>query len=382
MSNAAPASDPDDLMAQTPLEARFWTVRRIAGLLGVILLIGGLIRFSDLTAYLIVSIALSFIGRPLMRLCDRIRIGSRSVGPTIGAVLTLTLLFAALGLLVSLFAPLISAEAGALAGLDFEGTARQLESLLAEWMPVLEAQGVNPTAWIDTAQLGTALSSTLGPDGLGGALSGLFSAAGNLVVALFSVAFMTFFFLKDRRLFPTILEALTPDRHMARMQSVVENSTELLTRYFIGLAAQVAIITTVITSGLLILGVPNAFLIGFLAGLLNLIPYVGPLIGAGIGLVIILTTHLQSPDLGGLLGKAGLVFFLAQVVDNLFTQPVIFAGSVKAHPLEIFLLISIAGSLAGITGMILAIPAYSLLRVVAKEFLGGFKVVRSLTEDL
>ena len=143
-----------------------------------------------------------------------------------------------------------------------------------------------------------------------------------------------------------------------------------------------AIITTVITSGLLILGVPNAFLIGFLAGLLNLIPYVGPLIGAGIGLVIILTTHLQSPDLGGLLGKAGLVFFLAQVVDNLFTQPVIFAGSVKAHPLEIFLLISIAGSLAGITGMMLAIPAYSLLRVVAKEFLGGFKVVRSLTEDL
>ena len=211
MSNAAPASDPDDLMAQTPLEARFWTVRRIAGLLGVILLIGGLIRFSDLTAYLIVSIALSFIGRPLMRLCDRIQIGNRSIGSTIGAVLTLSLLFAALGLLVSLFAPLISAEAGALAGLDFEGTARQLESLLAEWMPVLEAQGVNPTAWIDTAQLGTALSSTLGPDGLGGALSGLFSAAGSLVVALFSVAFMTFFFLKDRHLFPAILEALTPD---------------------------------------------------------------------------------------------------------------------------------------------------------------------------
>ena len=196
MPNSASASDPDDLMGQTPLEARFWTVRRIAGFLGVILLIGGLIRFSDLTANLIVSIALSFIGRPLMRLCDRIQIGNRSIGPTIGAVLTLTLLFAALGLLISLFAPLISAEAGALAGLDFEGTARQLESVLAEWLPVLEAQGVNPTAWIDTAQLGTALSSTLGPDGLGGALSGLFSAAGSLVVALFSIAFMTFFFLR------------------------------------------------------------------------------------------------------------------------------------------------------------------------------------------
>ena len=371
-----------DLMSLTPLEARFWTVRRIAGLLGVALLIGGLIRFSDLTAYLIISIALSFIGRPLVQFCDRIRIAGLTIGSTIGAILTLTVLFAALGLLVSLFAPLISAEAGALAGLDFEGTARQFEILLAEWLPVLQAQGVDPTAWIDTASLGSALSTALGQDGLGGALSGLFSAAGNLVVALFSIAFMTFFFLKDRHLFPSILNALTPDRHMDRMQSVIDNSTRLLTRYFLGLVAQVAIITTVITSGLLILGVPNAFLIGFLAGLLNLIPYVGPLIGAGLGLGIILTTNLQAPELFGLLGKAALVFLLAQAVDNLFTQPVIFAGSVKAHPLEIFLLISIAGSLAGITGMMLAIPAYSLLRVVAKEFLGGFKVVQSLTDDL
>ena len=382
MSDTSPAPDSGDLMSMTPLEARFWTVRRLAGLLGVALLIGGLIRFSDLTAYLIISIALSFIGRPLVGLCDRIRIAGRPIGSTIGAILTLVVLFTALSLLVSLFAPLISAEASALAGLDFQGTARELEVLLVEWLPLLEAQGVDPTAWIDTASLGSALSAALGENGLGGALSSLFSVAGNLVVALFSIAFMTFFFLKDRHLFPSILHALTPDRHMERMQSVLDNSTALLTRYFIGLAAQVAIITTVITSGLLILGVPNAFLIGFLAGLLNLIPYVGPLVGAGLGLGIILTTHLQAPELGSLLGKAGIVFLLAQVVDNLFTQPVIFAGSVKAHPLEIFLLISIAGSLAGITGMMLAIPAYSLLRVVAKEFLGGFKVVQSLTDDL
>ena len=237
-------------------------------------------------------------------------------------------------------------------------------------------------AWLDTATLGNALSTALGPDGLGGILGGLFSVAGNLVVALFSISFMTFFFLKDRQLFPSILQALTPDRHMARVERILDNSTELLTRYFIGLAAQVAIITTIITGGLSILGVPNAFLIGFLAGLLNLIPYVGPLLGAGLGLGIILTTHLQDPELGGLIGKAALVFLSGQLVDNFFTQPVIFAGSVKAHPLEIFVLISIAGSLAGITGMMLAIPAYSLIRVVAKEFLSGFKVIQALTDEL
>jgi predicted PurR-regulated permease PerM len=272
-------------------------------------------------------------------------------------------------------------EAQALTSLDFQGIAEELEREFASFAPLM-GEAVNPLTWLDTATLGKGLSSVLGPSGIGGILGSAFSALGSLIIATFSIAFMTFFFLKDRNLFPNIIQALTPVHYTDRMDRIMQNSTQLLTRYFIGLAAQVAIITTVITSGLLILGVPNAFLIGFLAGLLNLIPYVGPLIGAGLGLSIILTTHLVHPDLWSLVGKAGAVFLLAQLVDNLFTQPIIFAGSVKAHPLEIFLLISIAGSLAGITGMMLAIPAYSLLRVVAKEFLSGFKVIQSLTEGL
>lgn len=375
-------SQDQDILSLRPFEAEFWTLRRIAGALGIALLIGALLRFSDLTAYLILSIALSFIGRPLVQWCDRTRIAGRPIGSTVGAILALVLMALAFGLLVSLFAPLVSAEAKVLAGLDFEGIARDLRRLAHDVLPLLVSAGEDPLAWLDTATLGNALSTALGPDGLGGILGGLFSVAGNLVVALFSISFMTFFFLKDRQLFPSILHALTPDRHMERVERILDNSTELLTRYFIGLAAQVAIITTIITGGLSILGVPNAFLIGFLAGLLNLIPYVGPLLGAGLGLGIILTTHLQDPELGGLIGKAALVFLSGQLVDNFFTQPVIFAGSVKAHPLEIFVLISIAGSLAGITGMMLAIPAYSLIRVVAKEFLSGFKVIQALTDEL
>lgn len=375
-------SQDQDILSLRPFEAEFWTLRRIAGALGIALLIGALLRFSDLTAYLILSIALSFIGRPLVQWCDRTRIAGRPIGSTVGAILALVLMALAFGLLVSLFAPLVSAEAKVLAGLDFEGIARDLRRLAHDVLPLLVSAGEDPLAWLDTATLGNALSTALGPDGLGGILGGLFSVAGNLVVALFSISFMTFFFLKDRQLFPSILQALTPDRHMERVERILDNSTELLTRYFIGLAAQVAIITTIITGGLSILGVPNAFLIGFLAGLLNLIPYVGPLLGAGLGLGIILTTHLQDPELGGLIGKAALVFLSGQLVDNFFTQPVIFAGSVKAHPLEIFVLISIAGSLAGITGMMLAIPAYSLIRVMAKEFLSGFKVIQALTDEL
>jgi predicted PurR-regulated permease PerM len=368
--------------ARHPLKADFWTLRRIAGAAGLAILIGGLVRFSDLTAYLIISIALSFMGRPLVKLVDRISIAGRSPGPAMGAMVALASLFGGFALLINLFIPLVAAEAQVLAALDFERIAERLQEQLAGIEPLLIDAGTDPMMWVDSTTLGKGLASVLGPSGIGGAVGSAFSALGNLVVALFSIAFMTFFFLKDRELFPSIIQALTPDEYTHRIQRILKNSTALLTRYFIGLAAQVAIITTVITGGLLILGVPNAFLIGFLAGLLNLIPYVGPLIGAGLGLGIILTTHLQYPEIWGLLGKAGAVFLLAQLVDNLFTQPVIFAGSVKAHPLEIFLLISVAGSLAGITGMMLAIPAYSLLRVVAKEFLSDFKVIQSLTDQL
>jgi len=375
-------SQDQDILSLRPLEAKFWNLRRISGAVGVALLLGALFRFSDLTAYLILSIGLSFIGRPLVQWCDNTRIAGRTIGSTVGAVVALTLMFTGFSLLVSLFAPLVSAEADVLSAIDFEGTARDLRQLGNDILPMLAGPGEDPLAWLDIASLSQALSSALGPNGLGGVLGGVFSLAGNLVVALFSISFMTFFFLKDRQLFPGILRALTPDRHVPRMERVLANSTQLLTRYFIGLAAQVAIITTVITGGLWLLDVPHAFLIGFLAGLLNLIPYVGPLLGAGLGLGLILTTHLQTPELGGLMGKAALIFLAAQLVDNFFTQPVIFAGSVKAHPLEIFLLISIAGSLAGISGMMLAIPACAVIRVVAKEFLSGFKVIQALPDEL
>lgn len=377
-----PSDALDPSRPQHPLKAEFWTTRRMAGVLGMGLLLWGLVRFSDLTAYLIISIALSFMGRPLVQGVDRIRIGRWKPGAGLGALVALVTLFAGFGLLINLFIPLVAAEAQVLASLDFQRIAKGLQDELALFAPLLLPVEADPFQWLDPSTLGKGLSSILGPSGIGGILGSAFSALGGLVVATFSIAFMTFFFLKDRQLFPSILQALTPDRYSDRIERVLANSTSLLTRYFIGLLAQVAIITTIITGGLLILGVPNAFLIGFLAGLLNLIPYVGPLIGAALGLGIILTTHLQHAEIWGLLGKAGIVFLLAQVVDNLFTQPVIFAGSVKAHPLEIFLLISIAGSVAGVTGMMLAIPAYSVLRVVAKEFLSGFKVIQSLTDDL
>jgi len=76
------------------------------------------------------------------------------------------------------------------------------------------------------------------------------------------------------------------------------------------------------------------------------------------------------------------VFAGANLIDNLVLQPLIYSNSVKAHPVEIYLVILIAGSLAGITGMVLAIPFYTVLRIIAKEFFSQFKIVQRLTRNI
>jgi len=128
----------------------------------------------------------------------------------------------------------------------------------------------------------------------------------------------------------------------------------------------------------------QALLIGLTAAILNIIPYLGPLIGSGLGILMGLAFHI---DLGivnllPLAGYMALVFMAVQMVDNFIFQPFIFSSSVNAHPLEIFLVIMMAGSIGGVTGMIAAIPAYTILRVFAKEFFNNFRLVKKLTEKI
>ncbi|MCK5078742.1 MAG: AI-2E family transporter, partial [Bacteroidales bacterium] len=110
-----------------------------------------------------------------------------------------------------------------------------------------------------------------------------------------------------------------------------------------------------------------------------------PIIGATMGVLLAVTTTLSMGFYDSVLITAIVVivvFSAANLIDNIILQPIIYSTSVKAHPVEIFLVIIMAGSLAGIPGMILAIPGYTVLRIVAREFLGKFRLVRKLTQNM
>ena len=119
--------------------------------------------------------------------------------------------------------------------------------------------------------------------------------------------------------------------------------------------------------------------------MLNLIPYIGPLIAAILMIVLSMTSNITADFSTVILPKSIYVligFVIGQLIDNFLSQPFIFSNSVKSHPLEIFIVILLAGLLFGTTGLIFAIPMYTALKVIFKEFFAQYEIVQSLTKDL
>ena len=121
---------------------------------------------------------------------------------------------------------------------------------------------------------------------------------------------------------------------------------------------------------------------GLILGILNVIPYVGPWLGFFIAIIMGVASHinLDFPTVVvPLIYYMIIVEAITHLIDNVVFQPIIFSNSVKAHPLEIFIVVLAAGFAAGIPGMILGIPAYTVLRVFAREFFYNFKAVQKIT---
>lgn len=359
------------------------SLRNWIGLLGFLALAIGLWKFKGLVGLLLISVAISFIGRPLVLMLSRIKLRGKPFPTAASAALTMVILFGTATGVVRLFAPLVNEQAQALQQVNVA----QIEAAAGAGMDWLDhnlgAFNFSGDERSNSAFVIEQIQTSLRFEALGESISGLLASLGSLLFGLFSIVFMTFFFLKDGALFKNMIEAITPDELMPKVQSIMERTSQLLTRYFGGLVIQVSIITAIVTAGLQLIGAEHAFLIGFLAGLCNLVPYLGPLAGTAFGVALVTLSsngvlEASSTMLWATLG----VFALAQLVDNFFTQPVVFANRVHAHPLEIFIVISIAGTAAGVLGMILAVPAYTLFRIVAQELFSGFKVIDRLTQNL
>lgn len=361
-------------------------ILKYTGYILVLLLIGFLIyKFYYILGWLLMAAILSFIGEPMVRYFDRIHFGKLRIPHWTSTLMALFIIVIFIFGLLAIFVPLIVSQANAISKIDFTQLGEEMQKPMGWLENQLRSSGTIAEDQNFYDYLSDKLSSALSLETIGSLVGGFINVAGDILLGLFAIIFIAFFFLKDENMFEKSILLIVPLKYENETKRVIADSKILLKRYFIGILLELTLVITLITIGVWVFGIRNALLIGFFVGIMNIIPYLGPALGAVIGLILGITGTLAGGDMAGLLPviiKIMSVIILVQMIDNNILVPMIYAKSVKSHPLEIFLIIIMGGGLAGLPGMLLAVPVYTVLRVIAREFFQEFRVVQKITETM
>ena len=350
------------------------TILKIAGLS---LLIYVVYKVHILIIYLLIASILSLIFRPVFNFFTH----KLKFNITLASIVTLLLIILILAGLISLLIPLILEQGKNLSLLNVNSLESKFNLLFSELNNYLIRFNLN----IEDSIINVEEFSKQSIQAIPIILNSVGGVLGSFTLGLLSVLFITFFFLRDSIKFEKWIILLLPNTYTKRANKSFREINNLLSRYFLGLILQITILFIFYTIILLILGVEDAIVIAFLCSLLNLIPYIGPIVGFIIITTLTMTSYLGSDFSSVILPKTifvGIGYIVAQIFDNFLSQPYIFSNSVKSHPLEIFLVIISGGFLFGVVGMIIAIPLYTAFKVIGKVFFNENKLVKKLTKNL
>ena len=332
-------------------------------------------QISTVIVYLIVSLIFALIATPVVKFLNK----KLKFKNTIAVVTTLFLFILLLAGFILLFVPLIINQVDKLSLLDIDSLKQNYTTIIDQLTAYFSKYNINLSKAFDSSSMVKNIDFNFVPN----LLNGIINALGNFSVGLVSVIFITFFLLKDKAFYFRSFKSLLPDSNKEKIVDSVRKSNDLLSRYFIGLMLQLLIVFILYLIVLLIFGVDNALIIAFLCAILNIIPYVGPIISTVLAALLTMISNIQGDFSTEIIPTTIYViigFFLVQFIDNNFSQPIIFSKSTDSHPLQIFLVILTAGFLFGITGMIIAVPMYTVLKVMAKEFFPNNTFVKLLTK--
>ncbi|MEI6047822.1 MAG: AI-2E family transporter [Bacteroidota bacterium] len=364
------------------------TLRNILIFFGIMLLLACAWYFRSIVVYILVSGVLSIMGRPLVDLFCRIRIKKWFFPRPLSALLTLLIIWGIIILFFVIFIPLVTTQINYFSTIDSEKIVQLISGPINKFENLFRAVNKEITKELSIQDyIVGKVAGVLSINMIQNFIGSLIGILGNILVAIFSITFITFFFLKDQRLFFESILMWAPDKYVDNVTRALYSIKKLLTRYFIGIVIQSTCIMILITIGMTIAGIDfqQALVMGLILGILNVIPYVGPWLGLFIAIIMGVASHINQDFTLVVVPLVTYMFIVEAVthlIDNILFQPVIFSNSVKAHPLEIFVVVLAAGFAAGIPGMILGIPAYTVMRVFAREFFYNFKAVQRITSSL
>ncbi|MEN8805157.1 MAG: AI-2E family transporter [Wenyingzhuangia sp.] len=347
------------------------TIAILAGLAGLTWFV---LQIQTVIIYIIISAILALISRPFIRFFKQ----KLKFNNSLSVITTILIYTVLIVILVNLFAPLISKQSENIALLnseEFKGNIEKLRKEVNDYLILNHIDVLEKTQNIDFLP---------GIKNIPNVINFILSKLGSFSIGLFSVLFITFFFMLEAKILSKATLVLTPKKHLLHVVRSIETIKDLLSRYFIGLIIQISILFVIYTSLLTIFEIENPIIIAFLCASLNLIPYLGPMMGGVIMFILTTTNNLDLDFRTEILPNTLYImagYTIAQLIDNFISQPIIFSRSIKSHPLEIFIVILVFGNLFGVLGMVISIPAYTAIKVIAKEFFNKYKAIKLLTKD-
>ena len=345
--------------------------------------------FKSVIIYILAAVVVSLIAKPVMKLLQKIQIKGRKLPDWFLAAFTLLVIVSLLLAVITMIIPIVSSIVKGISLSNIESAAGQISVPLANLNEMLRNAfpSLGSEFKIETALLAE-IQKLFDVSKVSSIIGSATSFLSSFGVGLFSVVFIGFFFIKDDDTFTNIVRALVPDRHEKNAAAAISDIGYLLSRYFIGVMIEVTGVALINFLGLWLiarLGINAALGLAFMTGILNIIPYVGPLLGGALGTILGLILKYSSAVPIGLDVSFWTftiiliaIFCFTQLIDNFLYQPVIYSTSIKAKPLEIFIVLLIVGHIGGPLAMIVAIPCYTVARVIAFRFFRRFKAIRRL----
>ena len=307
---------------------------------------------------LIVSGFLYYLLNPVVEALQKIPVGKRHhVNRPVAIAIVMILLLALIVAAVLSLVPALAEQVGKLVK-----NAPALVETMQQWV-----KHMSQVSWVkeigvkvDFAKIQTQIEN-FGEtfiSGTANSLSTLIGTVTSVTITAITVPVMTIYMLNDGQKLVPFLQKIFPDRSRGRVAEILGRLNGTIAQYISGQAIEMIFVGVFTTIGYFIIGQNYALLLGVFAGLTNLIPYVGPYIGLVPALFVAFT---QSPMQAV---WVIVVVLIVQQVDSNLIYPRIMGASLNIHPLTIIVLLLAAGNIAGIPGMILAVPFYAVVRTI------------------
>jgi len=352
-------------------------LRAIGILLGIFILLYFLYQIQSVLVYIAVAGVISLIGRPVVIFMrSNLRLPNQ-----LAVIIVLLLVLSIFVGIIFVFVPIIIEQSYYLGQIDIEAFKSDINELNTQINTYLGVNDINIIEGLKQSEFAQSLNLKMVPK----FLNSVFGILGATLIAVFSIIFISFFLLKDSKLMLNSILVFANKGEEDKFQRVFNKIKILLSRYFVGLTMQVTVLFILYMLLLSIFDINNPVAIAFICATLNLVPYLGPIAAGILMSLFVISSNLGADFQEIILPKLIYVmlgYAICQLIDNFICQPLIFGASVRSHPLEIFLIILIAGLIFGVVGMVVAIPFYTALKVIAKESLSEYKIVKRLTRDL